>query len=198
MVRTGFPALIFSFLLLLSSSLLMAESTPAQATQDCSCTALSWQEVFDQSSHVVFGEVKTVQNHGDALATADFRNLEVFKGEENYVTKIVGSAVKGGSCRAVLRSGFYLVFVKDSNSAVLNPCSQSRKLDEDLVATLTAVKAYAESKAPAGSALGEAQQVNAEMVSTAPQSAETVEEASSDWWQTLMEWKQDIIDWFEE
>jgi len=177
--------------------MLFAETKTTQAKEDCSCTALTWQEVFDQSNHVVFGEVKTVQNHGDALATADFKNLEVFKGEENYVTKIVGSAVKGGSCRAVLRSGFYLVFVKDSNSAVLNPCSQSRRLDDDLVSTLTAVKAYAEAKAPASSVMTtEAQKVSDQNISA--KTPEPVEQASGDWWDTLMQWKQDILDWFEE
>ncbi len=195
MLRTSSLTLIFSLFLLLSSAMLMADTQAAQTKEDCSCTAQTWQEVFDQSNHVVFGEVKTVQNHGDALATADFKNLEVFKGEENYVTKIVGSAVKGGSCRSVLRSGFYLVFVKDSNNAVLNPCSQNRRLGDDLVSTLTAVKAYAESKS-ATSSVAEVQSPVEKQVPVQPQ-AET-EDESSDWWETLMQWKQDIIDWFEE
>lgn len=139
---------IFFIVLLSSTWALAAEKT---AALDCSCEKITWQQSFDKAQHVVFGEIKNVQRHGDELATADFIPLEVFKGEENHITKLAGSSKAGVSCRRVLHEGFYIAYGGESHSVVLNNCASSRQLreEEDLVSVLTELKSYAESKNPA-------------------------------------------------
>lgn len=166
----------FVLFIVLASSSLLFSSGKVQG-RDCSCQQKNWQEVFEQSDHVVFGEVKEVKIHNDDLATGVFQAMETFKGNEAFIKQLVGSAKKEASCRKVLSSGYYIVYTNEAENVVLNPCVASRRLEDDLVQTLTQIKHYAHSKAESASAVasGHGQALN--------------EDKS---------WLQSIIDWFDE
>ena len=65
--------------LALFSNTLFANQAAIKNSQDeCECQTIPWQQSFDNSLHVVFGEVKTIESHGDELATGEFTAKEVF------------------------------------------------------------------------------------------------------------------------
>jgi hypothetical protein len=134
--------------LFLVSFLFISFSASAEDKQNCGCENIKWQKAFDEAEHVVFGEVKVIQVHNDELATAEIKVMETFKGQADYIKKVVGSSKEGGSCRKVLRAGFYILYSFGKNNVVLNQCAASRQLNpkEDLVSTLSQVKKYAQSK----------------------------------------------------
>lgn len=168
---TGF---IFFLVLANTSPLISSENVQKQ---DCSCQKISWQQAFEQSEHVVFGEVREVKVHNDDLATGIFQAMETFKGDETFIKQLVGSAKKAASCRKVLSPGYYIVYTSEAENVVLNPCVASRQLEDDLVQTLTQIKHYADNKAGA-------------LEPPASQQKQTTNGEKS--------WLQSIIDWFEE
>lgn len=111
----------------------------------CVCEKTTWQQAFLDSDFVMFGEVKKVINHADDLATGEFLPIEVFKGSDDYIKKVVGASKADISCRQVLRPGFFIVYSKQSQSVVLNKCVPSRQLrpEEDLVKTLADLNEFA-------------------------------------------------------
>lgn len=129
----GFTGMVFS-------------ATEQSLAQRCNCDDKTLEEYFDFANHVVFGEVKIVENHGRDLATGDFTPLQAFKGDKAYVQKLIGTAIESKEhCRKRLEPGHYLVFTKDAQNVVINQCGNSRLLKDDLVSTLTQVKNYAQS-----------------------------------------------------
>lgn len=166
----------FIFFLVLANTSPLFSSGKAQV-QDCSCQKISWQQAFEQSEHVVFGEVQEVKVHNDDLATGIFQAMETFKGDETFIKQLVGSAKKEASCRKVLSPGYYIVYTNEAENVVLNPCVASRQLEDDLVQTLTQIKQYADNKEKAADspASGHSKTPNKEK-----------------------DWLQSIIDWLDE
>ena len=150
---------------------------PGKPEMDCSCKQESWQDAFEKAEHVLFGEVKEVEVHNDDLATGEFISMETFKGETDYVKKLVGSAVEGVSCRQVLKPGFYIVYSIDDTNVVLNKCVASRQLKkDDLVTTLTVLKKYSEAGA------------SPEAKAAVMQESREQKPEESNWLQSIMDW----------
>jgi hypothetical protein len=178
----------FAFLLSLVATANVFAAGPEEKSPSCSCEVVPWQEVFDASTHVVFGQIKIVEKHSDELATGAFQMHEVFKGEGQHVKKLVGSSKESASCRQVLEPGFYIVYTQDAQNVVLNSCVASRQLKDDLVSTLSKIKKYAESKtAYRQDDTGQHERGVKQSNSDSKQADESVEES---------DWLQMIIDWF--
>jgi len=160
---------------------------------DCSCKKIPWKQAFDKSQHVVFGEVKQIQKHSDELATGDFIPAEVFKGKDTHITKIAGAGKSGASCRKVLHTGFFIAYGDDSHTVVLNNCSASRQLrpEEDLVATLTELKKYADFKA--GLTPTDQSKNDIEVKSKSITESEFTQQIESE----IMDLYQQAIDWWD-
>ncbi len=131
-----------------STNVYAEQGVQRKVIEQCVCEQQNWKQVFDQSKHVAFGEVKEIQVHGETLASAPFNVLETFKGDGANITKIVGAAKKGDACHSPLLPGYYIAFGSDSHTVVLNACSPSRLLTkENLVQTLIDIQQYAEMQA---------------------------------------------------
>lgn len=181
--------LLWTGFLLITFSGVVFSATTQTLEQRCNCDDKTLEEYFDFADHVVFGEVKTVNNHGKDLATGEFKPMQAFKGDKAFVQKLVGTAIESQEhCRKRLEPGFYLVFTKDAQNVVINRCGNSRLLKDDLVSTLTQVKKHADSKKSAASG---AQQQG---VVTKKPSGQSTKPQNESWLDQLSSWIGDLFE----
>ncbi len=185
---------MFSFYIHMLVVVIFVLGSNAYADQDCSCEKVAWKESFDNANHVIFGEVKEVSSHSDDLASAKFHPMEVFKGDMGFALKVVGSSKEGAGCMRVLEPGFYITYLTTAQNAVMHPCSHTRQLkpEEDLVPTLTNLKAYSDALGlevvnPAVSKSG------MDISSANSQQAEPA--LDKEWWEEL---RDDFLKWWNE